>query len=297
MRIQATSRLYRDLSRILPAYNVEVALAEGPFEDDDGVGAHFDRMALKGHPPSKAVAAPTVDFHASIVKLSRHAAMHQPKIIYGEGQGALVALGYARPLCLEQAMMTRNVQHSEATQIGQAWGNVSAVFIYEPRMSRKELQKEKLKAACPKLFARDFPVPDRRTLAIKNQKSPLYNDTKAFIAEMKVEVVADMNSVPLDQLVSQPSELMWEHDGKCTCGRKTFLFGQCPKCLREEAAEKIVDRVEAARELDVQEESPIDGDEPTELTIGALRQEDVDVKQPGTRRIPLPNQLPRVSVA
>ena len=84
--------------------------------------------------------------------------MHQPKIVYGEGQGALIALGYARPLCLEQAMLTRNVQHSEASQIGQAWGNVSAVFIYEPRMSRKGLQVEKLRAAFPELFVRDFLV-------------------------------------------------------------------------------------------------------------------------------------------
>ena len=27
---------------------------------------------------------------------------------------------------------------------------------------------------------------------------------------------------------------MREHPGLCPCGRKTYLFGQCPRCIREE---------------------------------------------------------------
>ena len=51
-RVLATSHLYVQLSQALPGYQVELALAEGPFEDDDGIGAHFERDAL-GRVPGK----------------------------------------------------------------------------------------------------------------------------------------------------------------------------------------------------------------------------------------------------
>ncbi len=44
--------------------------------------------------------------------------------------------------------------------------------------------------------------------------------------------------------------MVWEHDGQCQCGRRTFLFGQCVKCLREEMAEKGRELVERAVEQD-----------------------------------------------
>ena len=40
-RVLATSQLYIELSRLLPSYQIELALAKGPFEDDDGLSAHF----------------------------------------------------------------------------------------------------------------------------------------------------------------------------------------------------------------------------------------------------------------
>ena len=46
---------------------------------------------------------------------------------------------------------------------------------------------------------------------------------------------------------------MWEHDGVCGCGRRTYLFGQCFRCLKEEADE--AEKVRAEAELDVVEET------------------------------------------
>ena len=94
--------------------------APAPFEDDDGVGAHFDKEAIRGKPEQKQKNALKVDFHVSVVKLARHAVMHQPDIVFGEGQGALVAAGYAKPLFLESVFMTRNVQPEELAELGQA---------------------------------------------------------------------------------------------------------------------------------------------------------------------------------
>jgi len=100
-RVLATSKLYVTLSQLLPGYEIELALAEGPFEDDDGVSAHFENDAL-GAPPrrlqgSKQIAALKVDLHVSVVKLARHAAMHKPRLVIGKGQGGVVALAYGHP--------------------------------------------------------------------------------------------------------------------------------------------------------------------------------------------------------
>ena len=45
--------------------------------------------------------------------------------------------------------------------------------------------------------------------------------------------------------------LMWEHDGQCQCGKKTYLAGQCRKCALEDAVERH-DHVErkAAQDAD-----------------------------------------------
>ena len=63
-------------------------------------------------------------------KLARTASMHRPRLIIGEGQGALVALGYSHPGFLEAVMASRNVQPAEFPELSQAWGNVAAVVAH-----------------------------------------------------------------------------------------------------------------------------------------------------------------------
>ena len=77
-RLEMTSRLYPELSRLMPGFDIALAIAEGPFEDTDGVGAHFERDALNASTVQKQVAALKVDLHVSVVKLARHAARHMP---------------------------------------------------------------------------------------------------------------------------------------------------------------------------------------------------------------------------
>ena len=54
-----------------------------------------------------------------------------------------------------------------------------------------------------------------------------------------------LDCVPLTGLLEIQNRFMWEHNGDCGCGRKTYLSGQCMKCLEDdlvekEAVEKIV---------------------------------------------------------
>ena len=119
------------LGHLLPNYQVRLATAEGPFEDDSGVGAHFEAQALRNHPPGKQIGALRVDLHVSVIKLARHAVMHQPRLIIGQGQGAIVATAYGHPGCFEQVLATRNVQLSELPELAQAWGNLAAIVVDE----------------------------------------------------------------------------------------------------------------------------------------------------------------------
>ena len=98
-----------------------LALAEGPFEDDDGVSAHFEANALGRIQGPEQLNALKVDLHVSVIKLARHAAMHQPRLVIGKSQGGVVALAYGHPGCLEQVLASRNVQPAELPEIAQAW--------------------------------------------------------------------------------------------------------------------------------------------------------------------------------
>ena len=52
---------------------------------------------------------------------------------------------------------------------------------------------------------------------------------------------------------------MWDHDGQCTCGRKTYLFGQCLNCLAVDRQDAEQERAQAEVE---QEEYDSDDDKP-----------------------------------
>ena len=128
--------------------------------------------------------------------------------------------------------------------------------------------------AAPEFFAK-YPVPSCRTLGWKDEKSLHYLDTKAFFEAASVEVVSSFSAVPLGALVEEPPTLMWEHQGRCQCGRRSYLFGQCSKCLKEEMLEK------AAEEEKRQAEEP---EEPSPSTV------EVDPDPVGGQG--LPSELP-----
>ena len=48
---------------MLPMYEISLALAEGPFEDDNGVGRHFEKEAYSASP--KQVGYLKRDMHTS----------------------------------------------------------------------------------------------------------------------------------------------------------------------------------------------------------------------------------------
>ena len=67
---------------------------------------------------------------------------------------------------------------------------------------------------------------------------------------------------------------MWEHSGSCMCGKRTMLFGQCFRCMREE--EKELNRAgseggeSSALAVSVLEYTP--GPKQPDLTFSGLRE-------------------------
>ena len=90
-----------------------------------------------------------------------------------------------------------------------------------------------------------------------------YQDTKNLLALTGVEVLPDIGSVPFGALLEIPATIMWEHQGICPCGRKTYLFGQCPRCLKEEHEQRTLATVN--EDLDQKPEEP----DPVEHEVGA----------------------------
>ena len=111
--------------------------------------------------------------------------MHKPRLVLSKGQGSVVALAYGHPGSLEQVLATRNVQPAELPEISQAWGNVAAIILQEPRLSKKGVQASNIRAACPEMFE-DYPVASLRTLSWLDHKMTHYLDTKEFLKETKV---------------------------------------------------------------------------------------------------------------
>ena len=53
------------------------------------------------------------------------------------------------------------------------------------------------------------------------------------------------SDVPFRAWLEQPVKLVWQHSGRCACGRKTYLYGQCDKCAAVEAQEQAQEAVQA----------------------------------------------------
>ena len=99
------------------------------------------------------------------------------------------------------------------------------------------MQLEALKQAAPELFS-SYPVASRRTMSWKDSSAMHYLETKALLEAANIETVLSFSAIPLAALVEEPPTVMWEHQGRCQCARRSYLFGQCSKCLKEEMLER-----------------------------------------------------------
>ena len=86
--------------------------------------------------------------------------------------------------------------------MAEAWGNVAGILISHPRISRKGLQLDKLRAALPEFFKEVEGIEDRRIFLVKDIRSAHYNDEKILAAEANWAVLDSLHDAPLGQLVT-----------------------------------------------------------------------------------------------
>ena len=80
--------------------------------------------------------------------VARAVKAHRPQLVMGDGQGAMIALGLAKPLVLEATLALRNVDVKEAIQIGRAWGQVKGVIVQDPRVGRAGMISKSCEQPC-----------------------------------------------------------------------------------------------------------------------------------------------------
>ena len=251
VRVALTGNLWKQMSAILPHYQVSLAISDGPFEDDDGQAfAHFDGKAQNWKHPSKQVLETKMDLLTSVVKVLRSCIVHKPHIIIGDGQGGLVCLALAKPLLIEAALAARNVQRDEADAAGKAWGGVLTVVVRQPRLGKSKSGVELFKLAAPEVFVK-FPEPAIHVVAVHHRTDALYDDAAVlYKAFEEIDIVTDVKGVVWQQLIEgKRPRVMWSHSGRCSCGKRTYLFGACSACIQNEAKVRHEEATEQAEKL------------------------------------------------
>jgi len=88
------------------------------------------------------------------------------------------------------------------------------------------------------VLGQDFPGPSIRTYGIEPESStPLVDEIRMLFRALHLDALESVTSTSWDEIVMIPSWETWQHDGVCMCGRRTFLWRMCSKCLKEAAAQ------------------------------------------------------------
>ena len=105
-----------ELRKYIPHLEIDYAVTEGPYEDDNGDGAYFaaGTHKLSGNKLELEVRR---DVCVSMVKVLRAAQMSGPELVIADGQAAAVGLALRSPLVVEAGLSARVVQH-EGGQLG-----------------------------------------------------------------------------------------------------------------------------------------------------------------------------------
>ena len=233
----------------LPGVSVAVRGCWGPFEDTDGLAAHFDCGAgrLAG---TKKIKRIRVDLLTSCAKVLREASGFRPQFLVGLGQGGLVTAVLRWPLVVELTLQARNLQRKEARAVGEAWAGIKAIWAVRPRLWRTQQGHLEVAEACPEL-KKDFPEPPLRGFGIVGKQAL----GAEVLRSLRLDAVRSIDDASIRGMLDEPSRPLWDHEGLCICGKRTYLFSRCPACIEKEAVDTSVEIAE--RE---EPEPPLEGD-------------------------------------
>ena len=255
----------RLLEQALPGISVGMRACYGPFEDDEGCCSHFDGAVERLPAGNKKNKRMRVDLLTSCAKVLREVAAYKPDLILGFGQGGVVAALLRWPLVVELTLQARNLQTKEVREIGSSWGRIKAAWSVNPRVWRTQLGATEVKEAIPELL-KDFVVDPLNGFGVAT-KTGRPDELDAMFEALRLEKITSVAAVGIRGMLAEPGREVWEHDGLCSCGKKTYLFSRCPACIEKEAQDEVVEMQERA---DAAESRDIEDDLDLALEVGAL---------------------------
>ena len=256
----------RLLEQALPGISVGMRACYGPFEDDEGSCSHFDGAVARLPAGNKKNKRMRVDLLTSCAKVLREVAAYKPDLILGFGQGGVIVALLRWPLVVELTLQARNLQTKEVREIGSSWGRIKAVWSVNPRVWRTQLGATEVKEAIPELL-KDFVVDPLNGFGVAT-KTGRPDELDAMFEALRLEKITSVAAVGIRGMLAEPGREVWEHDGLCSCGKKTYLFSRCPACIEKEAQDEVVEMQERA---DAAAESrDIEDDLDLALEVGAL---------------------------
>jgi hypothetical protein len=247
-RVSEGAAIWRELQMLMPQHELRTCMCVGPFVDDYGHAAFFDKS--KKYLQKQITLDTKRDLLTSVAAVLRSIAIHQPDIVVGSGQGGAVAIALASPLLLEVCLAARNFKLPELRAIAPAWSKVKQIVAIQPRLARKDPIGPMFRLIAPELFDQELqkssPSPEGRWghASVLGVIPRNYRDTSVedLFRELDIPVGTSMGAISWDGVMDRRPRLMWEHEGQCQCGRKTYLAGQCRKCALEDAEERHVHR-------------------------------------------------------
>ena len=224
------------LERAMPGISLELRASFGPVEDDEGIASQFDGAVgrLTGVKRIKRI---RVDLLTSCAKLLRDAAGFLPDFVIGFVQGGVVAALIRWPLVVELTLQARNLQLKEVQKVGSAWSKIKCIWCVNPRVWKSQIGAEDVTQACPEL-KKKFSVEPLKGFGVST-KHGRPDDTTAMFEALGLAKVDGLDELNLRSLLSEPAREVWEHEGLCVCGRRTYLFSRCPACIEKEAHEVL----------------------------------------------------------
>ena len=272
---QCVAKLHAAFSKSMPGWKVTVHTVYGAFEDDHGLWSHVDGATgkLKGE---RQVKRARVDLLTSCAKVLRAMGSYLPDFAVGIGQGGVIAGMLRYPLLVEVTLQARNLQRKEVHEAVAGWAGLRALWSVNPRLWRSQSGAALLQAACPEV-GRDFPVEPVRGFGVVS-RVPKEEEIRQIAEVLKVGMVKDVTDVHLTSLAREPKREVWEHDGKCSCGKRSYVFARCVTCIEKEAADDLRAATEL-REKQDREDAEM-AEEDALLVLGAPK---TSATSPGTR--------------
>ena len=220
------------LRQAFPWLDIQPCRVEGPLPDDLGVGRWFDPKSGLGTADQRRKRLRR-DLLTSVAYALRFLASAPVDIVFGLGQGAVVAAAAGNPRVAEVALSSKNVSAVDSLQIARVWAAVRVAITVGPWLVKTPVSVDDLRSLCPEWTA-PLDVNEPRWPVISVDIDYAHKSlAKAMASELACSVVPNVADVRIDAFLDRAPHIGIAEDavGRCVCGRALRLLRSCPSCL------------------------------------------------------------------